>query len=463
MENNKNNKNNEVGGPSNGMKLHTIFFWSACFFLTGVLIASATSGFKQRFLVSALLILLAISVLLVLSFSKYELLSRVIAVLSVFMFLGAGYYFVFDYLKQDQKIIFDQKVEFTRVITKAEQRLNSQILRTGNIQITAQRYPEFEYGDKIKIIGVIKMPEGDFANYFKKEGVAGLVSFPKIELISKNNGSPVKTALFKIKSFFESSFKKVLPFDQATFLSGLTLGDTSEFSDDFKEKLRLTGTTHLVALSGYNISVIVNYVGGIFAAWWLTRKLKLPLSVLVVAGFVIMTGAEPSVVRAAIMAMIILLADKIGRVAYIPNAIVSTALVMVLINPKILAFDIGFQLSFMALIGIIYLEPWLRKKFKAKDEPGFLGWRSNFWTTTSAQLSVLPILIYNFGFVSPVSILTNVLLLGFIPITMGLGFFIGFAAIISYWLSWIIALPAQAFLGYEIFVINMFSKIINIF
>ena len=405
---------------------------------------------------------MVVSVLFFLSFSKIRLLSHVIAILSIFMFLGAGYYFIFDHFQQDQKIIFDRKVEFTRIITEAEQRLNSQILRMDDIRITTSRYPEFEYGDRIKIIGVIKKPEGEFINYFKKEGVEGIVSFPKIELISKGNGSPIKAELFKIKSFFVGSFKKVLPFEQAAFLSGLTLGDTSEFSDEFKEKLRLTGTTHLVALSGYNISIIINYVGGLLAAWWVTRKFKLFLSVLVVIGFVVMTGAEPSVVRAAIMAMILLMADKVGRVAYIPNAIAAAALVMTLINPKILAFDIGFQLSFMALIGIIYLEPWLRKRFKAKEESGFLGWRSNFWTTTSAQFAVLPLLIYHFGFVSPVSILTNVLLLGFIPITMGLGFFIGFAAIMNYWLSWIIALPTQAFLGYELFIINIFSKIMNL-
>lgn len=445
------------------MRIHEIFFWSACFFLAGVFIASVTGGFEQSFLISVLAILLAISALFFLSFSQYKLLSHVIAILSLTMFLGAGYYFAFDNFRQDKKNIFDRKVEFTRVITEAEQRLNSQILRLDDIQIVTSRYPEFEYGDKIKIIGVVKKPEGEFENYFKKEGVAGIVSFPKIELVSKGNGSPIKAALLDIKSFFVGSFKKVLPFEQAAFLSGLTLGDTSEFSDEFKEKLRLTGTTHLVALSGYNISIIIRYVGGLFALWWVTRRLKMFLSTSVVIGFVVMTGAEPSVVRAAIMAMILLMADKVGRVAYIPNAIAGAALAMTLINPKILAFDIGFQLSFMALIGIIYLEPWLRKRFKAKEESGFLGWRSNFWATTSAQLAVLPLLIYHFGFVSPVSILTNVLLLGFIPVTMGLGFFIGFAAIINYWLSWIIALPTQAFLGYELFIINIFSKIINFF
>jgi competence protein ComEC len=445
------------------MKLHEIFFWAACFFLAGVLIAGIAEGFENKILISAIFILLILSVLLFLAFSNYQLLSYMIAVLGIFMFAGAGYYFVFDYFKQDSRIVFDSPVEFTGVITKAEQRLNSQILRINDIQIIASRYPRFEYGDEIKVRGIIKKPAGEFVNYFKKEGIAGLMSFPQIDALSQGKASTIKGTLFKIKSFFETSFKKVLPFEQAVFLSGLTLGSTAEFSDEFKEKMRLTGTTHLVALSGYNISVIIRYVGGFLSAWWISRKLKLPLSVLVVIGFVVMTGAEPSVVRAAIMAMILLLADQMGRVPYIPNIIVTAALVMVLINPKILAFDIGFQLSFMALIGIIYLEPWLRKKFRVKNEPGFLGWRTHFWSTTSAQLAVMPIIVYYFGFVSPVSIVTNVLLLEFIPITMGLGFLIAFAAIASYRLSWIIALLAQAFLGYELTIINFFSKILNIF
>lgn len=429
----------------------------------GVLIASIANGFNQALLITFLSVLLVLSILFVLSKWKFLPLSRVKAALGLMMFVGAGYFFSFDYFKDDSKIIFDQKVELVGTITETEQRINSQILRLADVQITTSRYPEFEYGDKIKAIGVVKKPAEEWIGYFYKEGISGLMQFPKISLVSKDNGSPIKARLLKIKSFLELSFKKVLPFEKAVFLAGLTLGSTAEFSGEFKEKLRLTGTTHLVALSGYNISIIIRYVGYALALWWVTKRLKLPLSIIAVAGFVIMTGAEPSVVRAAIMAMIILLADQIGRAAHIPNVIAAAALAMILINPKILAFDIGFQLSFMALIGIIYLEPWLRKKFKAKNEPGFLGWRTHFWTTTSAQLAVLPILIYHFGFVSPVSILTNVLLLEFIPVTMGLGFFIGFSAIASYWLSWIIALPAQAFLGYELFIINVFSKIINLF
>lgn len=441
------------------MRPADFFFWAASFFLGGIFVASITSGFGQAIPAAAASILLFLSVLLLLSFKNPPLLSRVIAVLSLFMFLGAGYFFVFDYFQQDREIVFDEKIELTGVIKETEQRLNSQKLIIDNIQITAGRYPLYEYGDEVRVTGKIERPEGEWAKYFLKEGIAGLMSFPKIVLLEKNHGSPIKARLVKIKGFFEISYRRVLPLDKAAFLSGLTLGSTAEFSDEFKEKMRLTGTTHLVALSGYNISIIVRYVGGLFALWWATRKVKLPISVLFVIGFVIMTGAEPSVVRAAIMAVILLLADRLGRTAYIPNTIVFAALIMILINPKILAFDIGFQLSFVALLGIIYLEPWLRKKFKAKEEAGFLGWRANFWTTTSAQLAVLPLLVYHFGFVSPVSIFTNVLLLEFIPITMGLGFFIGFAAIAGYWFSWVVAIPAGVFLGYELAVIDILSKI----
>lgn len=447
------------------MKLHETFFWAACFFLAGVFAASIAAGFGDPYLITAAIVLLAAS-------GFFLRKKRLMAAFSLIMILGAGYYFVSDKIGETDGLFFGEKVGFTGIVLEAEQRLESQklIIETENqsgrkikLQIATTRYPAYEYGDKIQIKGVIKEPQEEWKNYFSKEGVSGLLAYPEITLISQNHGSSLKAALFKIKSFFEASFKKVLPYGQAVFMSGLTLGETAEFSDDFKEKMRLTGTTHLVALSGYNISIIIKYVGGLFAAWWFSRKLSLPISILVVSGFVVMTGAEPSVVRAAIMAMILLLADKVRRVAYMPNVIVGAALIMILINPRILAFDVGFQLSFLALIGIIYLEPWLRKKLKAKNEPGFLGWRSHFWSTTSAQLAVLPIIIYHFGFVSPVSILTNVLLLEFIPITMGFGFAIGFAALANYWLSWTIALMAQVFLAYELTVIDIFSKIINIF
>ncbi len=441
------------------MKLHDIFFWLACFFLAGVLIASVTSGLTAPYFPAAAAIVAICATLFI--FDK-----RLLAALGLSMFLGAAFYFFSDSLSLKREIVFDQKVEFTGIIREAEQRISSQMLRVGNartrIQIVTSRYPSFEYGDEIKIRGVIKSPEGEWAWYFKKEGVAGLVSFPEIELISKDSGSPIMAALFKIKGFFKESFKKVLPFEQAAFMAGLTLGDTSEFSDEFEEKLRASGTSHLVALSGYNISIIVRALAVILGGWWLTKRFKFPLTVTFILAFVVMTGAEASVVRAAIMAGLVLVADQVRRPYHFRNAVAAAALLMVLPSPNILAFDIGFQLSFAALIGIVYLEPWLRKKLKISKDAGVLGWRKNLMTTTSAQLAVLPLLIYHFGFVSPLGILANVLILEFIPITMALGFFMAFASLISGGLAWLISWPANAFLAYEIGIINLCSKILSL-
>ena len=176
-----------------------------------------------------------------------------------------------------------------------------------------------------------------------------------------------------------------------------------------------------------------------------------------------MTGAEASVVRAAIMGLLLLLADKIGRVYDFKNAVTAAAVGMVLWNPKILAFDIGFQLSFAALLGIVYFRPYLVKWLKMKEVSGFLNWRDHFLNTTSAQIAVLPLLIYHFSFFSPFGILANVLILEFIPITMTLGFFIGIFSIFSYHLAWLLSFPASVFLGYELLMIDLWAQITKIF
>ena len=125
------------------------------------------------------------------------------------------------------------------------------------------------------------------------------------------------------------------------------------------------------------------------------------------------------------MGFLALLASQVGRLYSVRNAIVLAAFFMVLVNPRILYFDIGFQLSFLALVGIVYLGPAIQKFFRMKKEEGFLGWRKNFLTTTSAQLGVAPLLIINFNQFSLFALLANILILEVIPPTMFLGFLLG--------------------------------------
>jgi len=108
-----------------------------------------------------------------------------------------------------------------------------------------------------------------------------------------------------------------------------------------------------------------------------------------------MAGAEASVVRAAIMGFLVLLAKEAGRMYSFRNAVTFAAAGMAVFDPTILVFDIGFQLSFVSLLGITHLEPALKRFFGERGS--FLGWRENALTTLSAQLAVAPILIQNFG------------------------------------------------------------------
>lgn len=458
------------------MKIYDIAFYAASFFIVGVLLYNFKLSFLIVVLVAALLVVLFLLVrhLKIDGIINYtngegngspESKLFWLAGLSLIIILGtfyAGTWEIYQYKKIN--IPFDQSADFSGVVVQNPERGASQKLvvglqppYAGRILVNLRPYPEFSYGDLIDFKGAIKKPEERSVNYYAKDGIFGIIAFPKADLISQGNGSAIKAGLFKLKNKITANFAKVLPPERAAFLSGITLGERSEFSKEFKEAMSKSGTTHLVALSGYNVSILAWAVAGFFS-WFFRRRWMFFLSILFILGFVLTTGAEVSVVRAAIMGSILLLAGQVGRVYSSRNAIILAAFFMVLVNPKILNFDISFQLSFLALLGIVYLAPVVKHFLELKDDPGFLSWRENGIATLSAQLMVAPLLISSFSNFSLVSLLANVLILGFIPATMAWGFLLGFSDFISYHFSIILGWFLNILLSYEIFVINFFCR-----
>ncbi len=448
------------------MRIYNIAFWIAIFFLVGVLFASG--GFSKLVIVGAAFLTAALFL-----FFGYIIINQRtnqhksasknffwFAGLSLFIIIGAFYYFWHDSRQNKNiNIVFDRKINFSGIVADYPERGGQQKLVVdlnepyrGKILVKLQPYPGFNYGDLIKFEGTIN-PSA--ANYLAKDGIFGTTDFPKTELLSVDNGSKIKAALFNLKEKTVGVFQKVLPSERAAFLSGITLGERAEFSKELKEQMKNSGTTHLVALSGYNISIIILAAFNVFI--FFGRRWAFVLSVLLVIVFVLMTGAEASVVRAALMGGIALTAQQIGRLYSFRNAIAVAAFLMVLQNPKVLSFDIGFQLSFMALIGIVYLMPAIKKLLRFAEEPGFLSWRENFLTTVSAQLAVAPLLVFYFGNFSPLSFLANVLVLTIIPLTMTLGFLLGVLGFIYFPLSLVFGWFINLFLYYEIFIIKLFG------
>lgn len=332
----------------------------------------------------------------------------------------------------------------------------------GRILIKTKPYAkDFQYGDEISFEGKLEEPENfldfDFRAYLAKEGIYSIVNYPKLEIVKNNQGSAIKSFLLKIKNSFEEKINSILPEPESSFLGGLLLGERQSLNADLKEKMQKSGTSHLVALSGYNITIICSAVLSLLLFFGLRRGIAFWLSVLFVILFVLMTGASASVMRAGIMGILFLLSQKIGRLYHPRNALFLAGLGMILINPKILRFDFAFQLSFAATLGLIYFYPFFEKILKS-DKSSFLNWRSVLATTLSAQLAVLPLIILRFGYFPVVSPLSNIFILSLIPITMLLGFLVGVLGFVFSGLATIFGFLPYLLLKVEILIISFFGS-----
>ncbi len=267
----------------------------------------------------------------------------------------------------------------------------------GKILLTTYRYPEYQYGDKLKIIGKLETPpileDFNYKDYLKKEGIYSVMSWPKVELIGSGFGSPAMKILFSLKNKLEESLNKAMSPPESAILEALLFGNEENFSKEWKDKLNITGVRHITAVSGMNITIIVNILMGFLISIGLWRGQAFYLTIIILILYIFMIGAPASAVRAGIMGGILLLAQHLGRLNSASRAIVFASVFMLAINPLLLRFDVGFQLSFLAIMGMIYLGPYFYEKFKKVPEN--FGIRLALTSTISAQIFTLPILIYN--------------------------------------------------------------------
>jgi competence protein ComEC len=251
------------------------------------------------------------------------------------------------------------------------------------------------------------------------------IAFPEISSIEHGGGNIVKRSLLKIKEKLYSIMRSLFASDKGALLGGLLFGITRDMSDAFLEAMRKSGTTHLVALSGYNILIIVKLVNHAFREW-IGRKVSFTLTVIFITSFVLMVGGEASIVRAAIMGALLLIAEQSARPYTTRYAITWAAAIMVLIEPTAVLYNIGFQLSFASLLGIVYLGPALYKfiKRKKREEKSRSMLMEITITTIAAQASVAPLLIAHFETVPLIAFPANITILPAIPITMAIGFIV---------------------------------------
>jgi len=294
----------------------------------------------------------------------------------------------------------------------------------------------FSYGDKLRLFGELKEPENfettagrvfDYKSYLRAKGISYLLLNPHIEKIGENEGSLLKQKLFFIKERFVREIQKNIGNPESALLIGTLLGGGEVLPKAIQEEFRKTGLVHIIVLSGYNITIVVVALMAVF------RFLPFLYRILLGAGgiilFSILVGGEATVVRAAVMALIALLATLLRRQYNITRALVLAGVVMVYVNPAILFFDLSFELSFLSTVGLIYVAPLLERFTSAL--PQRFGFREIVTATLATQLFVLPFILYSIGMFSSVALIANLLVLPLIPLIMLLGFLTGSISFVS--------------------------------
>ena len=325
------------------------------------------------------------------------------------------------------------------------QKLTIMVGDQGNqagILVTTDFTADFQYGDLIDFRGKLEKPANfitdqgknfDYINYLKKDGIFYMVNYPNVEIISSGQGSKLKNLLFSTKDKFLEKINLAIQNPENLLMGGLILGERASFSEELRKNFIDTGTVHIIALSGFNITIVAEWFMKLFV--FLPQNIGISLGILSILLFVMMTGGSSTALRAGIMASLALYARASGRNYDVARALLLAGVLMIIFNPFVLVFDVSFQLSFIATVALIFFTPKIEKYFLWV--PACFGLRDIISVTSAVYIFVLP----------------------FIPFTMLLGFFTGFLGLIHYFLSVPLGYAAYLMLHYELRVINFLAKI----
>jgi competence protein ComEC len=281
---------------------------------------------------------------------------------------------------------------------------------------------DWHYGDRLRLTGqLVTPPENEdfsYRDYLAQEGVYSLMEYAQAGLLQRSQGNLILAVIYAIKEHALVTVYRIFPDPEASLMAGILLGVDTSIPQPVQEAFKATGTAHIIAISGFNISI----VAGLFALFFsrlLGPRRGAIATIFGIALYTIMVGAEASVVRAAIMGGLGLFAAQVGRRQNGLNSLALVAAVMALINPQVL-WGISFQLSFAATLGLVlYADPltqvFTRLASHRLPQPmvkRLTGWVGEYILfTLAAQILTLPVMAYHFRRISVVSLVANPVIL----------------------------------------------------
>lgn len=371
---------------------------------------------------------------------------------------------------------FPDKRDTFQLLTVDSDTITTDITETGPIPITGKTIvrtgndANWSYGDKVQLIGSLSIPadEADFSyrDYLARKTILSSLYYPNISIISHARGNPIMRWIYSIRTYALKTVSRIFPAPESALLAGILLGYDNDIPPDIQTAFRKTGTTHIIAISGFNISILAALFSALFYRWFGIRR-GILATIITLVVYVLLTGASPSVIRAAIMGSLGLLASLVGRRQNGINSLAFVGVLMCLINP-LLPWDISFQLSFLSTLGLILfadlLVEWIKRILvrllptrSIENMAQKIG--EYFLFTIAAMIMTFPVMVYHFHTFSWVSFFTNPLILPAQPAVMILGGLSLLAGMAWLPLGQLIGYLAWPFVAYTIKLVTLFGNI----
>ena len=339
----------------------------------------------------------------------------------------------------------------------------------GLILVRVSNNQTYRYGEILRLRGKVRTPpeneDFSYRDYLAARHIHSYMTNAFVTVLPGRGGNPFLRATFAIKDRSLENIYRMFPDPESSLLAGILLGVDTGLTGELQDAFKNTGTAHIIAISGFNMSIIAAIFVTFFSRFLGPRR-GAALAILGIVTYTILVGGGAAVVRAAIMGSLALFARQVGRRQFALNTLLVVALLMCLWNPLYI-WDVGFQLSFFATLGLIlYAEPFSRvanglitRYFPSSTGEKAAQLFSEFvLLTLAAQVTTIPIMAYHFQRISLVSFLANPFILPVQPAVMILG---GLAVLLS--LAWfplgqIAAWVAWPFVVYTIRMVEMFNR-----